>query len=243
MSVATRSKSSPTLGVIMLNTHFRRIPGDIGNADTFNCNVIYETVGAATVDAIVRAASPQPAVCEAVIRAAQCLQSRGAQAIATSCGFLGVMQETLVASVGVPVMTSALLHLAWLHKVLPQTLRVGVLTFDKDALGKAHFMNLWRDDVVVAGLDPGGELRTAIGNDLSTLDTAKAEREVLSLQADLLGRYPDIGAIILECTNLVPYKHAMRADSNTPIYDVTDLIAWCLGEDSIAAFDSPARLR
>ena len=40
------------LGVVMLNTRFPRLPGDIGNPETFSFPVVYRRVEAATVAAL-----------------------------------------------------------------------------------------------------------------------------------------------------------------------------------------------
>jgi aspartate/glutamate racemase len=238
---ALESTTEATLGVIMLNTSFPRVPGDIGNADTFCCNVIYETVEAADVAAVVNTKAPCGEVSAAIVDAALALQRRGASVIATSCGFLGIMHDDLVDRLSVPLISTALLHLAWLHKVIPHVQPVGVLTFDASALTEQHFANLWRDDIVIAGLDPAAELRNVIGRDLPTLDTAKAQSEVLALASGLLARHPDLGAIVLECTNLVPYKPALRQLTHKPIFDITDLIAWSIGEACVAPLNQPSQ--
>jgi hypothetical protein len=47
------------IGVLMLETKFPRIPGDVGNATTWDFPVLYKVIKNATPDAVVRkAASP-----------------------------------------------------------------------------------------------------------------------------------------------------------------------------------------
>ena len=40
----------------------------------------------------------------------------------------------------------------------------------------------------------------------------------------LLRMYPAVDAIVLECTNLPPYKAALQAALNVPVFDVLDLL-------------------
>ena len=81
------------IGVLMLDTVFPRLIGDIGNPESFSSQTIYETVIGADVSRIV---SKQPAdaqTIDAFIAAGRVLQQRGATVIGTSCGFLASVQE------------------------------------------------------------------------------------------------------------------------------------------------------
>ena len=43
-----------SVGILMLDTHFPRIPGDMGNAATFDFPVLYHRVRGASPDRVVR---------------------------------------------------------------------------------------------------------------------------------------------------------------------------------------------
>ncbi len=58
------------------------------------------------------------------------------------------------------------------------------------------------------------------------LDTALAEADILAAGRDLLARHPEVGAIVLECTNMPPYAAALRAELGLPVFDVYSLISW-----------------
>ena len=62
-------------------------------------------------------------------------------------------------------------------------------------------------------------LRNVISKDQTHLDHHKAEAEILELLAPFLasGR---IKALILECTNLPPYKAAIKSAFSVEIYDI-----------------------
>ncbi|HHY91802.1 MAG TPA: aspartate/glutamate racemase family protein, partial [Firmicutes bacterium] len=103
-----RTNYGQILGIIMLDTRFPRLPGDVGNAATFPFPVRYEVVQGASPLRVVQEADP--ALLQPFIRAAQALQAAGVQAIATSCGFLALWQAELAAAVKVPLVTSSLLQ-------------------------------------------------------------------------------------------------------------------------------------
>jgi len=41
-----------------------------------------------------------------------------------------------------------------------------------------------------------------------------------------VARHRDIGAIVLECTNMPPYAAALQAAVGMPVYDIYSMIMW-----------------
>ena len=60
----------------------------------------------------------------------------------------------------------------------------------------------------------------------ATWDVAAAEQDILDAGATLLREYSDIGAILLECTNMVPYARALRDRFGLPVYDIYSFMTW-----------------
>jgi hypothetical protein len=50
------------------------------------------------------------------------------------------------------------------------------------------------------------------------------ERETIGAGRALLQRNPGLEAIVLECTNLPPYRQALQAALGVEVYDVRDLL-------------------
>ena len=94
------------LGILILETAFERIRGDIGCAASFDFPVRYFTVPGATPDTVVH--RPDAALLPAFIEGGLALARGGCLGIATTCGFLARWQRELAASLPVPVATSAL---------------------------------------------------------------------------------------------------------------------------------------
>src|SRR5213079_1132189 len=86
-----------TVGILMLDTRFPRIPGDMGNATTFPFPVRYHRVRGAK------------GLLPAFVDGARQLEREGVGAVTTNCGFLVKFQRELAAAVTVPVFTSSLL--------------------------------------------------------------------------------------------------------------------------------------
>lgn len=208
------------VGVIMLNTRFPRLPGDIGNAASFDRPVIFRRVAAATVASVVRAEGIGGPLAEEILAAARELVAEGAAVIATSCGFLGELQARLEAALPVPVAASALALLPMVRERHGPGARIGVLTFDSRRLKPLHFAGHWSDDLLVEGLEQGRELHRVIAEDRQTLDRAAAEADVAEAAGRLLARAGRLDAVVLECTNIGPYAAQVRAVTGAAVYDL-----------------------
>jgi hypothetical protein len=218
-------RSVPHLGILMLNTRFPRPCGDIGNPATFGFPVRYAVVEAAHPRAVVGRDSA--GLLPDFVAAAHGLIAHGAVGIGTSCGFLGLHQRELAAALPVPVATSSLLQAAWLPALLPPERSVGIVTIDATALGAAHLQAVGASaDLPIEGVDAGGELALRLLNNDATLDTVAAQRDVVAAARRLIARRPEVGAIVLECTNMPPYADAVRRATGRPVYDVVTLLDW-----------------
>ena len=58
------------------------------------------------------------------------------------------------------------------------------------------------------------------------MDVARAAADILDAGRTLVARHPDIGAIVLECTNMPPYAAALREVLGMPVYDIYSMITW-----------------
>jgi Asp/Glu/hydantoin racemase len=214
------------LGILMLEARFPRIPGDMGNGATWPFPVLYR---------VVRGASPDKVVLQGArgllpdfVEAAQDLVRLGAEAITTNCGFLSLYQKELAAAAGVPVATSSLMQVPWVQATLPPGKRVGVVTVSASTLTPAHLEAAGVPlDTPIAGTENGREFfRVLIKAEKDDMDIALAERDIVDAGKQLADRHPEVGAIVLECTNMPPYAAALRAEVNLPVYDIYSMITW-----------------
>ena len=217
---------SPPIGVIMLETRFPRLPGDIGNPETFAGEVIHQRLKGGSVARAVRADGIDAALRDAAVAAARSLDRAGAGVITTSCGFLGALQADLSAAVRAPVIASALVLLPSLRAIFAGRGPIGILTFDSRRLRPVHFAGAFDPADPIAGIEAGDELYPAIAEDRATFDAVRAEADALAAAARLLDRPPRPAAILLECTNLSPYRAALAAASGLPVFDIVQAVAW-----------------
>jgi len=214
---------TPFIGVLQLDTRFPRPVGDIGNPNSFGFPIRTAIVRGVTAVAAVRGEAN--ALLAPFVSAAQQLVDSGAVAIATSCGFLAPMQRALAAAVPVPVATSALLQVAWVLPMLAPRRRVGVLTIDADSLHTSHLAAVGAPaDTPVQGLPRNGALASTVFGDRPCIDRRQVRGEVVVAARRLLARHPEVGAIVLECTNLPPYRRAIVAALGLPVFDCNTML-------------------
>jgi hypothetical protein len=223
------------LGVLMLDTTFTRFPGDIGDPGS-HTSVLFERVPSATARRIVGLADD--AFVEPFVAAGQRLIARGATHITTSCGFLVTYQAVLTQRLSVPVITSSLLLLPLLARMMPAGQRVGVLTFSGLALTAQHLAAAGAaSDTPVLGLQPGCHFQRAVYEDWvgdPHSDEAAREADVAVAANALVVAHPHLGAILLECTNFPPHRGAITQATRhhkpgLPVYDIWSLLTLVMG--------------
>ena len=224
-----QAKQTPvgfTLGVVMLKTRFPRLKGDIGNPGTFPFPVLYSVVESASVSSVVVAGDVDPLVALGVLEASASLARSGANLIATSCGFLGALQERLQDETGLPVISSSLILLPFLKALYGGGRPIGVLTFDSTRLSPRHFGPWYDSDLVIEGVEQGRELHRVVSQDLPEMDRDRAEQDVVACALRLIGRQAETAVIVLECTNFSPYRERVAAVTGLPVYDLVQAINW-----------------
>jgi Asp/Glu/hydantoin racemase len=216
---------SARVGILMLETSFPRIPGDPGNGLTWPFPVLWKVVPGATPDRVVRHKST--GLTNAFLDAAAELVHLGADGITTTCGFLSLHQQQIAAHVRVPVATSSLMQIPLVERLLPPGKRVGVLTVHAPSLAAEHFIAASADpETPVIGTDSGREFSRVMLDEKHTLDAAAAERDILDAGEALVSKHDNIGAIVLECTNMSAFARALSDHLLLPVYSFYSFVTW-----------------
>ncbi len=222
---AATPDGSAVIGILMLETQFPRILGDIGHPDSWSFPVRYSIVNNATAAQAIKHDAAE--LVPAFIHAAKSLVDEGVSALTTSCGFLSLAQQELSAAVNVPVACSALMQVPWVNAMLPPGLQTGVLTIDKSSLSTTHLAAAGVPiNTPIGGVDSKGLFATTILQDSPTWDPEVCRQENVAAAIQLRKDHPDIGAIVLECTNMVPYAPSIHRATGLPVYSIHTLVRW-----------------
>ena len=214
------------LGILMLEARFPRIPGDMGNGATWPFPVLYRVVRGASPTRVVERNAE--GLLEAFVEAARDLVDLGAEAITTNCGFLSLFQRELAAAVRVPVATSSMMQVPWVQATLPPGQRVGLVTVNKAGVTARHLEAAGVPlDTPIEGTEGGREFfRVLIRAEKQDMDVDLARADVVGAAERLVAAHPDVGAIVLECTNMPPYAADVAAATGRPVFDIYSMITW-----------------
>jgi len=214
-----------SVGILMLEAQFPRIVGDMGNALTWPFPVHYK---------IVRGASPQKVVIEGAkgtlplfIDAAKELIADGVDGITTNCGFLALFQEELTDALSVPVASSSLMQVAMINSILPKNTRAGILTISASSLTPTHLAKALVPANTPIGTTEGGKefTRAILGNEFE-LDVELARQDNIEAALALQNNNPNLGAIVLECTNMIPYAADIQLATGLPVFSIESFVSW-----------------
>ena len=219
-----QDQDSARLGILMLDTRFPRIPGDVGNVDTWPFPVRFGRVPGATPQAIV-CDDIEPFV-QAFIGAGRDLIAQGCTGIATTCGFLALIRPRLTRALGVPVAASALEQAPLIAPLLSPDQTLGILTISAASLSAEHLRVAGVPaGTPVAGMEGSRFAASILGNH-TTLDVAAARDEMVAAALALTQQNPQVGAILMECTNMVPYAPDVARATGRPVFSIYSYLRW-----------------
>lgn len=216
-----------SLVILQLDTHFPRIPGDIACRDTYHRPVGIQIIDRAQVASVVNA-DPNGLDISGFAAALASLENVGTtskdQIISTSCGFMIYFQESFSKMTEKTFISSSLIALPELRSRFSDP-EIMVITFDADVLASPAYQPALDGFAgPVIGLDKWMHLYEVISQDLDELDFHKAEMEMDQLITAALRRFDGVKAIMLECTNLPPYKHVIRRHFAGEIIDCLSVL-------------------
>ncbi len=213
------------VGLLMLETRFPRVHGDIGNGATWNFPVIMRAVRGASLDQVVNKRAD--GLLDAFVEAGLDLIALGADGITTSCGFMSLFQQELADRLPVPVASSSLMQVSLINRMLGGGKRAGVITVKKQSLSEDHLRAVGVPlDTPIMGTEHGVEFTRAVLGDEERLNTRLATEDLIATGLMLKENHPEVGAIVLECTNMAPYAAAVRQATGLPVYSIYSFIQW-----------------
>ena len=169
------------------------------------------------------------ALLEPFIKGALELEREGVNAITTSCGFMAMFQKELAEKVHIPLFTSSLLQVSLAYNCLPPKKCVGILTADSRNLSERHFKGAGIDQIpkVVYGME-GSHFHDIFVKNSEHLNIQQAQQDIVGIAKRMVHEHPEVGAIVLECTNMPPYAYAVATVTDMPVYDITTLAAYVM---------------
>lgn len=222
---------TPLIGILCWETEgcprgleqLGELPGNSTNPKTFKFPVKYRRVKGANIHTILE--NPCQSALRAMIREARLVEEEGLRAITTSCGFNALFQSELADSVRVPVFTSSLMQIPLIQKMLKKVQTIGVITAKKSSLTERHLKNVGIDDEIllhIEGLESCTEWNKIFLAPEEDIDISMVEKDIVDIACSMK-KTSDIGAFVLECTDLPPFSDAIRKATDCPVFDFVTL--------------------
>jgi Asp/Glu/hydantoin racemase len=223
------------VGILMTDSIIPRIPGDPGNAQTFPFPVIYEVLEDFPFEDLVSIKKDHINI---LIKHATALQKKGVQLIAADCGLFSPFQFDLKKHLNIPFIGSSLDIVPLLQRFLPSHRKVGIITGDTGILKPAHLKasNIEPDTIVLAGMENSSEFNKVVIKKYQNLDIENMRQGVVDAALSLPRK--NLGAIVLECTNLISFRIDIQKALKVPVFDLVTLIEFYVSGLRLKNFQS-----
>jgi hypothetical protein len=212
------------IGILLLETSVPFIPGDVANATTYSFPVRFRKVEGFSVR---QALSKDSSVYKGLREAARDLVKQGVRAVTGDCGFMGIHQKELARELNVPVFLSSLLQIPFISLLIGEGAKVGIITADSKSLDADLLAAVGVFDstnLVIGGLERGGQFYQFAIEETGSLDAEAVEKEVVMVAQNMIAENPHIRAILLECSLLPPYGAAIQDAVSLPVFDYITMI-------------------
>ncbi|MBE6473797.1 MAG: aspartate/glutamate racemase family protein [Coriobacteriaceae bacterium] len=220
---APRTTAGFPIGVVAIRLDYPKLPGNVVNAQTFRFPVLYEEVDFE----IERLFAGDPALVDAVVDAARRLEASGVRAIVGACGFFAHFQERVADAVSVPVFMSSLVQVPIIEAGLKRDQKILVFAADGPSVNAELLAHVGaRPDRLIVQNVGDREAFAPIRWEKHALDNGALIDDLVALARKQVGEHPEIGAILLECSDLPPYAADLQEATGLPVFDFITLINW-----------------
>jgi len=213
------------IGVIGVKTNFPLIVGNIVNVKTFPFPVYVKVLEHIDGSDIL---TYREEYVEAIIDAANDLVSIGARAVVGACGSFANYQTAISDQVAVPTFMSVMLQVPLVMMGLRSDQTIGVLAFDKAAVTSHVFaecgiseperLRIYSTDAMEQSI----KLRAGD----PTFSNEQFGDDLAEMSINIVEDDPDVGAIVIQCSELPPYAWKIQRATGLPVFDVNSLVTW-----------------
>jgi hypothetical protein len=211
-----------SIGVVMLDCNIPFVPGDVGNASTYDFPVQYLLVPGATGEAVIQ--RQDPALTPVFIETAEQLVGQGVRAITGDCAYMGAYQRSVADAIDVPVFLSSLMQVPLALSMLRSDQKLAVLVANGESVGDrllepVGIVGEARERCVFRGLEDKEHFRSVFLEEIGEIDVGRVEEEMVRTAHEVLEDDPSVGAFLLECSDMPPYSAAVQRATGLPVFD------------------------
>lgn len=219
--------SGHPVGIMVQDVHYPLLPGNVVNGYTYNFPVRFEVVPGANQ---ARMHTGDPTLLPDLIATAKKLEQEGCRAVCGACGYFGHFQKGVADAVDIPVYLSSIVQIPWIRVGLKEDQKIGIICADRKNLTEHLFRacsvpeeDYKRCCIIGAGDQPEF---SALLERRGHFDNGILRNELITLAKQLVAENPDIGAMLLECSDMPPYSAAIQRELKMPVYDFITMIKY-----------------
>lgn len=212
--------SGVPIGVLVLKAKYPLIPGNVANARSYKFPVTFKVVDLPTGWWF----ELNEEKYQTFLSAAKELENTGVKAIICGCGLFVTWQERASKDLNIPIFTSPLMLVPMISKMIGINRKVGILTAAGERLYEKNFLpasGIGEDiPIAVGAIDSCSEFLEVIRYQKKpVMDVKVFEDQVIGVADTMLANNPDIGAFLLECSDIPPFSKAIAEKTGKPVFD------------------------
>lgn len=213
------------VGILAIDVQYPLVPGNIVNATSFQFPVLYKILQGVAPH---RLLSGDPDLLQVIIDGGQELISYGARAIVGACGSFANYQKSAAESLGVPTYLSIMTQVPFILNSMKRDQKLGIIAADANAITPAVLEQCDirdRSRLILTSAIEMSEFRKLLTAP-QDFSSNRLDEEIGNFSVRFAKENPDLGAILLQCSDLPPYAHTIQRASGLPVYDMALLINW-----------------
>ena len=219
--------SGYSVGIVYIeDVFYPMVPGNVVNAYTYDFPVRMRGVPDLDIDTLFRR---DPVIGDKIIELANyMIEKEGIRALCSACGFFGNFHAQVADALDIPVALSSLVQIRWIRAVIKPGQKIGILTADKSSFTDVLLENVGvtdKSDLIIGDLRHG-EHFSAILEYRGEFNNKCVKEEVVAAALELQKQEPNLGAILLECSDMPPSAYAVQHATQLPVWDFITLIKW-----------------
>ncbi len=215
------------MGAVMLPVSSPALPGNIGNALSFDYPVRYKALEGFNPDWWNDEEGPSEERFQTVLGAAKKLEEEGVKAVTFGCGFTGIYQDRLADNLHIPVFGSPLVMAGLIQKLIGKSKKIGILTINSSELTEELLEAVGVDEninYVIDEMKDAPEFRAVYcGGGKKDLDVEAFRAETVANAQRMKKENPDIGAFLIEFRTICPFTADIVAHTGVPTFDAITL--------------------
>ena len=220
-----RAVAGMAVGILVAEAGYPMLPGNVSNACTYDFPVIYKVLENASVEKIMQG---DPAILDIVINGGRELVYRGVRAVVGACGSFANYQKSTAAALDVPVFLSVMLQVPLILQSLKPDQALGIVVASKAAMTPRVYQECGITDAsrcIVAEILDLPQFQALIGNRIG-FESRQLQEELVARVREFAADHRQIGALLLQCSDLPPYAHAIQEATGLAVFDMNTLINW-----------------